>query len=301
MNSLLQTKLWADFKASQGWRPLVVDDISILERDLPYGQSMLYAPEVTLGDLDFAALAQKLQAINPKAFFFRLEGFDLVSADLTRRLIAAGYRKSFEETQPEHRQWIDISPDIETIIANMKEKGRYNTRLAAKKGVTTRLSTNASDIDVFYNIFQQTAKRDGFQIRSKQYFADLAVALFESGKGELVIAEFANQPLVALIITYHDGLASYLYGASSNENRQVMAPYAAHLAAINSAKAHGCHTYDLLQIAPPDASDKHHYATLTRFKQQFGGQAVQLVGGWDYVYRPLVYTGFKFVERLRRH
>jgi peptidoglycan pentaglycine glycine transferase (the first glycine) len=304
MQSLLQTKLWADFKATQGWRPHDVDGLSVLERDLPYGQSMFYAPEATVGGLaekELSDLATKVRQLNPKAFLFRLEGFDRFSDQLKSRLFEAGYQKSFEETQPEHRQWIPITADEATIVANMREKGRYNTRLAERKGVTTRISTNASDVNVFYKIFKETASRDGFSIRSKQYFSDLCQALFAQQKGELVIAYFDGQPLVALIITYHDGLASYLYGASSNEHRNLMAPYAAHLAAIRSAKAHGCHTYDLLQIAPPDAKESHHYSKLTRFKQQLGGEAVQLIGGWDYVYSPLVYTGFKFMERLRRH
>lgn len=310
-HSLLQTKAWADFKASQGWRSHEIklegqdEPVRVLERSLGFGKSMLYAPEVglNLSTHQLTDLAIILRQQVPSAIFFRLElltPFSETDTSLTAALTQAHYKKSFEEVQPEHRQWIDISKDETTIIASMKEKGRYNVRLAERKGVKTRISTDTKDVEVFYSIFKETADRDGFSIRSKQYFDDLCAMLFAQKTGELVIAEFEGVPLAALIITYYDGLASYLYGASSSKYRNLMAPYAAHLAAIRSAKKHDCTIYDLLQITPLNAHEKHHYTNLTRFKQQFGGERVDLIGSWDYVYQPLWYQGFKMAEKMRR-
>lgn len=313
MNSLLQTQAWADFKVSQGWKLHTIEiegqnePIRVLERSLGFNQSMLYAPEVTFSagaTAQLEQLAHSLQEQAPQAIFFRLElltPFSETEDSLTAQLTNAQYRKSFEEVQPEHRQWIDISKDETTILAGMKEKGRYNVRLAERKGVTTRISTDTKDIEVFYQIFKETADRDRFSIRSEQYFRSLCAMLFKYKLGELVIAEYEGEPLAALIITYYDGMASYLYGASSNKHRNLMAPYAAHMAAIRSAKAHDCTTYDLLQIAPPNADSSHHYTSLTRFKQQLGGERVDVIGSWDYVYKPFWYQAFMIVEKMRRH
>lgn len=316
MRSLLQTKLWADFKARHGWlvHPVSLAGIPqptfVLERALAFGQSMLYAPELSVENWSAVLPELTVQArkLSPAAIFFRLELFEPLSEtteSLVVQLTQAGYRKSFEAVQPEHRQWVSISDDETKILANMKEKGRYNVRLAQKKGVITRVSTNVSDVEVFYKIFQQTAARDGFKIRGLKYFQDLCQTLFDHNVGELVIAEFAGQPLVALVLTYYNGLASYLYGASSNQQRNLMAPYAAHFAAIQAAKQRGCETYDLLQIAPADdegnAPNNRPYANLTRFKQQFGGQRIDLVGSWDLVFKPFWYSVFKAAEQLRRH
>lgn len=310
LQSLLQTELWADFKSRHGWRAHCVpvgfadNPILVLERELAFGQSMFYAPEATLNGAtkqDLATLTNAVRSLNPRAFLFRLEGFDLVNDQLTAKLVESGFKPSFEQTQPRYRQWLDLTLDEPAILSRMKEKGRYNTRLALKRGVVTQVSTNPSDIEVFYSLFAQTAQRDGFSIRAKDYYLDLCQTLFASGQGELVIAKYADQPLAVLLITYADGLASYLYGASSSDQRQLMAPYVAHWQAIRRAKELGCHTYDLLQIAPSGAKDNHRYAKLTRFKQQFGGLAVELIGGWDFVYLPLVYTGFKWAQQLRRH
>jgi lipid II:glycine glycyltransferase (peptidoglycan interpeptide bridge formation enzyme) len=312
MTSLLQTKQWAELKASQGWKTHHIElsgqtePISVLERELAFGTTMLYAPEVILEKTaakHLEELAEKCRKEAPNAIFFRLElmmPFSETDTALTAQLVNAHYQKSFEEVQPEHRQWIDISGDETTILATMKEKGRYNVRLAERKGVVARISTDTKDVEVFYKIFSETAERDGFRIRNQAYFEALCTMLFREKLGELVIAEKDGEPLAALIITYYDGLAAYLYGASSNAQRNLMAPYAAHMAAIRSAKKHDCTTYDLLQIAPPNV-EEHAYLSLTRFKQQFGGERMDLVGSWDRIYRPSWYIAFMAAEKLRRH
>lgn len=312
MKSLLQTKEWAEFKASQGWKAhtfqVANQPIFVLERELAFGKNMLYAPEATLvgvtkDQLQF--LAQEAKKSSNSAIFFRLEVFEPFSEStdhpLTVLLTQAGYRKAFEETQPEHRQWVDISHDETVILAGMKEKGRYNVRLAERKGVTTRISTDTKGIEVFYNLFVETAKRNRFTPRGKNYFISICEMLFANNVGEILIAEHEGEPLAVFILTYYDGLASYLYGASSSTKRNLMAPYAAHFAAMKRAKERGCTIYDLLQIAPADAPERHPYTHLTYFKEQFGGQRVDLVGGWDYIYESLLYQVFKIAEKMRRH
>jgi lipid II:glycine glycyltransferase (peptidoglycan interpeptide bridge formation enzyme) len=312
-HSLLQTQAWADFKVNQGWLLHSIDlagqdqPVRVLERDLAFGKTMLYAPEVVLSSEAAQQLdqfAQQLHEKAPQAIFFRLEllmPFGETENSLTAQLTNANYRKSFEEVQPEHRQWLDISKDETTIISSMKEKGRYNVRLSERKGVVTRVSTNTKDVEVFYDLFKYTADRDRFTIRSLSYFQSLCAMLFEQKLGELIIAEKDGEPLAAMIVTYHEGMASYLYGASGNTHRNLMAPYAAHMAAIRAAKEHDCAVYDLLQIAPLNANTDHHYANLTRFKQQFGGERVDLIGSWDFVYSSLWYQAFKLAEQARRH
>lgn len=305
MQSLLQTELWANFKGKQGWttHQLAVNQhpIFVLERDLFLGKSLLYAPEVSFEQVQpvqFKELVTQAHQLSHKAICFRLELLEPLGGETS--LQQAGFQKSFEEIQPAHRQWVDITSDEETILSQMKEKGRYNVRLAQRHEVKTRISTDTKDIEVFYHLFKTTADRNGFSIRSRVYFDQLTEMLFTHNLGELVIAEYNNKPLCALIITYYGGVASYLYGASSNEDRQIMAPYAAHWAAIHSAKLRGCHTYDLLQVAPEDAPATHHYNHLTQFKQRFGGKRVDLLGSWDYILQPLWYSAFKMAQQIRR-
>lgn len=317
MSSLLQTKTWADFRATQGWVYENVDGIFVLGRKLFLGKTFLYAPEVDFNDIkNFDIFLENVGKIakNNQAIFFRLEVLDEIGEGIIKKLKEKNFIKAFEETQPEYRQVIDISDTEEEILAQMKEKGRYNTKIAQRKGVIVAPSVNIED---FYRLFLDTAKRNGFKIRPKSYFQGLLDKLGADGYAELLEARFEDQVIAAEIVTYFDQTASYLYGASGNEFRDTMAPYLLHLEAIRRAKIKGCKFYDLLAVAPVEEVDRipqtvnrtekstvdgsHKYAGISRFKRQLGGRTVQIVGGYDLVFKPFWYKNFKLVEKLRRH
>jgi len=300
MKSLLQTHEWAALRESQGWRTHWIDNILVLEKPLFFGLSFLYSPEPDFFQIDFAKFLPKIKEIaqNSKAIFIRLDFLNknetIYSQKITAILKKYHFVKSFEEIQPEYRQVIDLSCSEELILAQMKQKGRYNIKIAQKHAVSVEKSDN---IDDFYNIFRQTARRDGFQIRPKKYFEDLLKILGD--QAELLVAKYQNKVLAAAIITYYCETASYLYGASASEHRETMAPYLLHWQAIREAKNRGCKIYDLLAIAPNNAA-KHKYAGITRFKEQFGGRKLQTIGSWDLVVKPCWYILFKWIEQLRR-
>lgn len=260
----------------------------------------MYAPEVNFSDISnldvFLENAQKLSKLH-HSIFLRLEILNENDTEIVAKLKEKKFIKSFEELQPEYRQIIAIDKSEEEILAQMKEKGRYNIKVAQRHGIEIHPSAN---INAFYSLFAQTARRDKFQIRPKSYFEALLDKLSADGYAELLEAKYHGEVIAAEIVTYFDETASYLYGASSNENREVMAPYLLHLEAMRRAKERGMKFYDLLAVAP-EGEDGHKYAGISRFKRQFGGRTVQIVGGYDLVFRPTWYKIFKFVEKMRRH
>jgi len=315
MQSLLQTQEWADLKVSQGWQSHEINGVFVLEKKLPLGKSFLYAPEVDFNKLqniqNFLTKIQKISE-NSNSIFFRLEILDEFDEKFVEIIKQNGFIKAFEELQPEWRQIIDLSKTDEEILAQMKPKGRYNIKIAQRENLNVKKSEN---IDDFYEIFRKTAKRDGFSIRPKKYFenllkflgknVELLVARLPSQDSDICgQAEYQGKIIAAAIVTYYQDTASYLYGASSNEYRNLMAPYLLHWQAIRRAKEKGGKYYDLLAVAPAGASEKnalrHKYSGITRFKEQFGGRKVHLVGGWDLVYQPTWYKLFKIAERIRR-
>ncbi len=298
MNSLLQTDLWAKFKASQGWQPKRENDYLSLTRRLPLIGLMTYFPELPYQP-DTVELIKKLGQQKGLATFVRLEFLtewdDTVATDL-RQL---GLIKSFEEVQPEYRQWLDLSLDEATLKQQMHPKGRYNLNLAERHGLTISQGTSSELTRHFYKLYQQTAQRTDFRGRNEPYFQSLVAALSAENCGEVIVVSRGDQPLAAGIFSYTSGgAADYLYGGSGPE-RQLMAPYLLHWTAILEAKRRGCLIYDLLAIAPFDQPN-HPYAGITRFKQQFGGRAVRLLGSWDLVNRPMRYKLYQFIERRRR-
>jgi peptidoglycan pentaglycine glycine transferase (the first glycine) len=231
---------------------------------------------------------------------------DEYRADIIRVLEKNGFIKAFEETQPEWRQIIDISQTEEEILNQMKPKGRYNIRLALKHGVKKSQNINRqSQIDIFYRLYKETAKFQNISRRNKKYFESMAKILPEN-EIDIIIAEYQGEPLSVLLLAFYDGVASYLYGGTSRENKQVMAPYLAHWEAIREARTRDCYKYDLLAVSPeanggePGEKRGHKYENLTRFKEQFGGRKVNIVGSWDYIIRPTWYKMFKAAEKIRR-
>lgn len=304
MQSLLQTPEWAEFKMRQGWQSFWLENISLLSRPLPGGKSFLYIPEVSISKDQIKDLLEKAKPIakGQKAAFLRLEIFAEENQEYDEQLTYLGFKKSFEEVQPEDRQWLPISRPKEEILAQMKSKGRYNIRIAERHKVEIKSFQKANlfqGLDDFYHLYQQTFARQRFSGRSRQYFRDLLDVLGKKDYLRIYTAFYQNQPLASVIITFYQELASYLYGASSNEHREVMAPYLAHWQAILEAKEKGCQLYDLLAIAPAEILD-HKYASLSRFKQQFGGRSVKMVGSWDYIFQPTWYWAFRVAEKMRR-
>lgn len=156
-------------------------------------------------------------------------------------------------------------------------------------------TTNHTDTDavkIFYELYRQTVKREGITGRSIDYFYDLVDILGSQNMVKVYVATLGDTPLAAAIITFYDGIACYLYGGSSNEHREVMAPFAMHWQIMKDAKARGMRYYDLLGIAP-EGQPKHKWAGLSRFKENFGGQAVEIIGGYDKVYNPTWYGFYR--------
>ena len=115
----------------------------------------------------------------------------------------------------------------------------------------------------------------------------------------LYSASHEGDCLAAIVVLFRGEEATYLYGASSNAKRNLMAPYALQWRAMRDAKAAGCLRYDLFGI-PPGEDPAHPMAGLYRFKTGFGGSILRRPGSWDYPCRPALCALFSAAERLRK-
>jgi lipid II:glycine glycyltransferase (peptidoglycan interpeptide bridge formation enzyme) len=176
----------------------------------------------------------------------------------------------------------------------MKQKTRYNIRLAQRKGVVVR---QTSDIDTFYKLMEVTSKRDAFGVHSKAYY-ERALDLFSpSGNCVLLCAEFDEQPLAGIMVFAYGSRAWYFYGASSNLHRHLMPTYLLQWKAMQWARNQGCTEYDLWGVPDEDEEtlEKNFMERrddlwgVYRFKRGFGGELRRAVQSLDRVYNPLLY------------
>jgi len=116
----------------------------------------------------------------------------------------------------------------------------------------------------------------------------------------LYLAEHEGDLLAGIVTLFRGREAVYLYGASSDKKRNLMAPYALQLKAMEDSKAAGCVEYDLFGI-PPNEDPSHPMAGLYRFKTGFGGRIIHRSGSWDFPCRPFLYRLFRSAEILRKN
>ena len=313
--SLLQTTSWARLKSRFGWSTQrvwmrrdgrLVGGAQVLFRSVALGIVKLgYVPHGPLVDWHDAEQVDVLFNHIDQAAYERGAGIVKIEPRIWQEEMGAGewealYRRhgcvpSPDTIQPPRTVVIDLRPSEDEILARMKQKTRYNIRLAEKKGVTVR-EGGAEDLLAFNRLMRVTGERDKFGVHDSNYYR-AAYELFAPHSAALWLAEFEGRPLAGVMVFASGNSAAYLYGASSNEERQRMPAYAVQWAAMRWAKARGCTTYDMWGV--PDATEEELEANFAdrqdglwpvyRFKRGFGGEVKRTVGAADRVYNQLLH------------
>jgi len=338
-DSFMQSLFWARFKANTGWKSFIFrievgpeafsSTLLVLVRPLGLGFSFAYVPhgpgKVPMSlpvDAFLEALSEKIsENIDGRLLFVR---FDLAwekEEGKSRALLDSirGGRTRLGRGSPVQvpdTTILDLRKTEEEILGGMKPKWRYNIRLSEKKNVEVGRE-GAGALDVFYGLYEETARRDGIAIHPFSYYKTLLETADRAGgdvgKGQTGADETAGneRPSISVWVARHEGVpvasiitlfldrhATYLYGASSNEKRNLMPAYALQWKAIAAAKSEGCRDYDFFGI-PPDGNPNHAMAGLYLFKTGFGGSLRHRVGSIDYPLSRTAYAAFRSAEALR--
>lgn len=253
-------KFWiiAVYERKKGKQHLVAGTV-LVKHKLPKGEiCWLYSPRGPLLTYDkpkearhqMRMLLKKIKQIarKEKAIFYRIDPA-LTKGDHRhhkKQLHFRGFKTSHNGFQPETTLMLDISHPEEEILKQMHKKGRYNIRLAEKKGVeivevqtpTLTNSVNSAQtfstrIQNYYEILQETLKRDKFYGHSLSFYKSMCEKLAEKslhkGFARMYLAKYTKESgkeefIAGTIVTFYKDTAIYYYGASSNEHRNVMGP-----------------------------------------------------------------------------
>jgi peptidoglycan pentaglycine glycine transferase (the first glycine) len=300
---LLQTGEWGELKSVFGWKPVRIVNgeagVQILFRKLPLGFTIGYIPKtVVIGQFSTAS-EQFLKEIDDAcrkyhAIFLKLEPDAWVGEFL---LPPDSFNLSKHNIQPPRTVVIDISGSEEEILARMKQKTRYNIRLAEKKGVNVHAW---DDLAAFHRMMLVTSGRDGFGVHSLEYYKRAHELMHPTGMCEILVAEYEGKPLAALFVARNGNRAYYLYGASTDEERNRMPTYLLQWEAIKWAKACGCDQYDLWGVPDEDEAvleanfESRHDGLwgVYRFKRGFGGELKRASQAMDRVYNHPLYWAY---------
>jgi lipid II:glycine glycyltransferase (peptidoglycan interpeptide bridge formation enzyme) len=333
---LLQTWEWSQVKARYGWQPMPfiwndpaadngnppVAAAMILKRSIPVGGfakrlCVLYLPKGP--NLDWNNTSLRLRVLGDLQSFAKHQGAIFVKLDpdvalgqgvpggpdaveftagqsVRSDLIQAGWKFSQDQIQFRNTVLIDLSPSTDELLARMKQKTRYNLRLAQKKGVSVRVGT-PEDLSMLFRMYAETSVRDGFLIREEGYYQTVWHT-FENATSESptlatpfhepLIAEVAGQPVGAVSMFYFAGQTIYLFGMSRDEHREKMPNYLLQWEAMQRAKALGNKIYNLWG-APDEFDPSDGLWGVFRFKEGLGGYVSRTLGAWDFTPNPLLY------------
>lgn len=286
----------------------IIGSISILIRKIPIFGYLMYSSRGPVCDIhNVEVLTQltegiKLLAKKYKAMVIKIEP-DIKSDDKEFRNIVEtlGYKvkddaKDFsEEIQPRYVFRLDMRGKTEDeIFAGFHSKTRYNVRLATRKGVTVKDGTR-EDLKDFHKIMIETGARDGFIIRPLEYFEKMYDELGPEHM-KVLMAYYEGKPISGVIPIMYGNKTWYLYGASSNEYRNVMPNYLLYWEMIKISIARGDDMFDLRGV--PGIADNSN--GLYRFKKGFGAEYTEFIGELYIPFKSLTYKLYKIAEKIFR-
>jgi len=265
----------------------------LIKKSLPAGLSYYYSPRgpIIANKCNNTLTWQQLSAaIKPwlkkqRALFWRIEPLQQPIDNTFNQL---GFIQG-PDIQPSQTRMLDLTLSEEELLQQMHPKTRYNIRLANKRGVLVE-SVGQTGFDGFWQLMKTTGERDNFHLHNKDYYR----AIVEAPFSQLLVAKQEETVLAAGIFAFWQKTAIYLHGASSNEHRDLMAPYLIQWEAIKQAQQLGCQRYDFFGINP------ERWPGVTRFKQGFGGYIVTYPGAFDLPTNYFTYKLYTLFRRLRR-
>ena len=291
--SYLQLSGWARVKAVNGWsahRLLAADRVGaqiLVRRPRPLPWGFAYAPRGPLGgdwtadDLGAltAGVRDELGAMAGRVSHLRIDPEVEVDGPhdpdgATRRALSANGWRPAPPIQPSSTRIIDLRADEETLWGDLRKKWRQYVNKARSAGVVV-VDADGDRLGEFYRIYQDTAQRAGFLIRTEAAYRDVWDAFRPSGRARLLFAQSTSgEPLATLFLVRSGRRVVEPYGGMTQAGADSRANYLLKWEAIRSSREAGAETYDLWGLAT---------GGIAHFKTGFGGREVRYIGAWDLV------------------
>ncbi len=312
-----QSLEWARVKTSWKREVILAEDenkkiigsLMVWVRKIPIFGNIMYSARGPICDIHDMEVLQQLTegakelAKKYNAIVLRIEP-DIKSddEDFKNIMLQLGFSikddaKNFrEEIQPRYVFRLDTKGKTEDeIFKAFHQKTRYNVRLATKKGVTIK-EGNKEDLKDFHKIMVTTGIRDGFITRPLEYFEKMYDELGPEHM-KILLAYYEGKPIAGVIPIMYGNKTWYLYGASSNEHRNLMPNYLLQWEMIKIALSRKSDIYDLRGV--PGIADNSN--GLYRMKKGFGAEYTEFVGEVYMPYKPMMYNLYKVSEKIFRN
>lgn len=312
VNHPLQSWEWGEFREKMGLKVIrllglegkeVVCGYQLTIHPIPYsGYTIGYLPRGPLPDKPMIDSLEKI-AKEENCLFIKLEP-NVVPHDQTHNFLEENGCRPGRPLFTKYTFQIDLALLEEQLLAQMKEKTRYNVRLAQKYGVTISEDNSPEAFATYLKLTFATTRRQKFFAHNERYHQLMWETLHQNGAGQaltahLLTATYRGKILVTWILFLFNGVLYYPYGASSSEYREVMASNLMMWEAIRWGKSHGAKIFDLWGSLGPNPNPKDPWFGFHRFKEGYGGKLVKFIGTYDLVLNPYFYPLYNLADQVR--
>ncbi len=267
---------------------------TIIKKALPMGKKYFYCPRGPIvGKLQNPTAKQiiellcdtiKQMAQEEDAMFLRFDPIFQIT----------DYQLPITKTiniEPDQTMILNLEKSEAELLKGMHPKTRYNIKLAQKRGVKI-VEAGSDRFEEFWQLMCQTGERDNFRTHGISYYKEMLKT--DNNFIKLFFAEYKGKAISSIIAAFFGDTATYAHGASSNDDRNIMAPYLLQWHCVKSAKELGHKYYDFYGI------NAKRWPGVTRFKKGFGGKEVDYPGTYDLVFDKNWYSIYKMVRKVRR-
>lgn len=326
-NTIFQSSYWSKIKRINGWNSFSVKSdlgtpVICLEKSFFKIFILVYIPginscSITHENTAVQSLAESIKAfLGPRCFLIRLDSFQPQNSNNSNFQFYkkdSGQKNHFKqsgkknslikrdlEIQPKTTVQLNLTESLDKIRNLYRKRAVRSIKKASASGIRAKYydSTNLTSniFEQWYQLYKETAERDGFSRRSKEYLKSLIIHSDSLTKSRLFISEINQTMIAGAIVVYNSFCAYYLYGATSSLARENGAMYFLQDYIIADLKTDTA-CYDLYGIAAPD-SKEHHLESLNMFKTSFGGSIVERTGLIDIPQNVCIYKIFSSIESL---
>lgn len=311
----LQSFEWGEFQKAYGhriWRigensdEKLIGVAQFFEHYLGLGMSYLYSPRGPLVERNKISLLIRFikdNLTNYGTLFCKLESQKELE-QIGPKVIPT------PALQPAFTLLIDLQKSEEEILSYMHQKTRYNIRLAGKKNLTLKIikgkDIQEKDLNDVWSLLKQTGVRDEIKLHPKKYYDLMAQELSLDDSFlhfSLLMVYSGTIPLAAGSFVGFGDTFTYVHGASSNKQRELMAPYLMQWEAIKYAKAQGYKYYDFGGINPLNKTDFEYRKKregISRFKYGFGGIIYNFGKSYNVVLNERGYLFYSLMKKIKK-
>lgn len=299
---ILQSETWETFKNDYGTTAIRVGGIVYTKHKIPFSNKYYgYCPRVNPFDINFEELRKSMEENSCIAVHFDVpnvvKGDD--KSEEAEKILKENCVRSQRDEFAKGNFFMDLNRSEEDMLANMHKKHRYNIKLAQRKGVIVRESTDDKDFELFYNLYEETAKRQKFFGRSRKYLQGVWNAFRKEDSAYILVAEYEGKPLSAWMLLVYENVLYYPYGGSSENDRNVQSSCILGWEAIKFGKKIGCDLFDMWGAADDMSKKNDPYYGFSVFKEKFGASHVSYIDSYDFVIDDTMYKAFTVANNIR--